>query len=115
MDTPDSAESSDEVRKVPTKLTKKRRPTGRMKEVMKKLRLSSHEPVPDCYISLEEFKEACQLIGEHLDQPQEEAIDICKSMDMNKDGLVDLNEFLETFRLVENQHSLDMEFDEEDI
>ncbi|XP_014248731.1 serine/threonine-protein phosphatase rdgC isoform X3 [Cimex lectularius] len=66
------------------------------------------------YISVEEFKDACQLIGEHLDQSTETAVDICKSMDMNKDGLVDLNEFLETFRLVESQHSIELESEEED-
>lgn len=67
------------------------------------------------FISLEEFKEACQLIGEHLDQPTEDAVDICKSMDMNKDGMVDLNEFLETFRLVQHQQSLeDIDTEEED-
>lgn len=53
------------------------------------------------YISLEEFQEACSLLGEHLEHPAEQALDICKSMDINKDGLVDLNEFLETFRLVD--------------
>lgn len=53
------------------------------------------------FISLEEFEEACSLLGEHLNSPQNEVMDMCKSMDINKDGLVDLNEFLETFRLVQ--------------
>uniref|UniRef100_A0A1B6DP80 Serine/threonine-protein phosphatase with EF-hands n=1 Tax=Clastoptera arizonana TaxID=38151 RepID=A0A1B6DP80_9HEMI len=53
------------------------------------------------YISLEEFKDACELLGEHLEHSQDQAVDICKSMDINKDGMVDLNEFLETFRLVD--------------
>ncbi|KRT80131.1 HLH domain-containing protein [Oryctes borbonicus] len=55
------------------------------------------------YISLEEFSEACNLIREHIPNPltQEQLLDMCKMMDMNKDGLVDLNEFLETFRMVD--------------
>lgn len=52
---------------------------------------------------MEEFSEACNLIKEHMPNPitQEQLVDICKLMDMNKDGLVDLNEFLETFRMVD--------------
>lgn len=42
-----SGESSDEVGKVSTKSAKKRKRTGRMKDVMKKLRLSTHETGPD--------------------------------------------------------------------
>lgn len=59
------------------------------------------------YISLEEFSEACNLIKEHMPNPitQEQLVDICKLMDMNKDGLVDLNEFLETFRMVDPEQS----------
>ncbi|KAI4463826.1 serine/threonine-protein phosphatase 5-related [Holotrichia oblita] len=55
------------------------------------------------FISLEEFSEACNLIREHIPNPltQEQLLDICKLMDMNKDGFVDLNEFLETFRMVD--------------
>ncbi|XP_033608123.1 serine/threonine-protein phosphatase rdgC [Cryptotermes secundus] len=57
------------------------------------------------YISMEEFSDACALLGEHLPQiPPEQLVDICRSMDINKDGLVDLNEFLETFRLVDMGH-----------
>ncbi|KAF2898078.1 hypothetical protein ILUMI_08097 [Ignelater luminosus] len=55
------------------------------------------------YISLEEFSDACNLIREHMPNPisQDQLIDMCRLMDMNKDGLVDLNEFLETFRMVD--------------
>lgn len=52
-------------------------------------------------ISLEEFSDACHLLHKHLPEyaTEEELLDMCKMMDINKDGLVDLNEFLETFRL----------------
>lgn len=55
------------------------------------------------YITLEEFSEACQLLGKYMPNPmtQEQLVDICRLMDINKDGLVDLNEFLESFRLAE--------------
>lgn len=52
-------------------------------------------------ISLEEFGEACHLLHKHLPEhsTEEELLEMCKLMDINKDGLVDLNEFLEAFRL----------------
>uniref|UniRef100_A0A1B0CWS4 Serine/threonine-protein phosphatase n=2 Tax=Lutzomyia longipalpis TaxID=7200 RepID=A0A1B0CWS4_LUTLO len=53
------------------------------------------------HISLEEFGEACHILHKHLPEHGTEAelLDMCKMMDINKDGLVDLNEFLEAFRL----------------
>lgn len=55
------------------------------------------------YISLDEFAEACELLKKHLPEhdTKEQLLEMCKMMDINKDGLVDLNEFLETFRLCE--------------
>lgn len=51
-------------------------------------------------ISLEEFEEACNLLHKHLpEHTTEDLLQMCKMMDINKDGLVDLNEFLEAFRL----------------
>lgn len=52
---------------------------------------------------MEEFGEACELLKKHLPEhdTKEQLMDMCKMMDINKDGLVDLNEFLETFRLCE--------------
>jgi hypothetical protein len=52
-------------------------------------------------ISLEEFEDACELLRTHLVEHGtiEQLMEMCKMMDINKDGLVDLNEFLETFRL----------------
>ncbi|KAJ8956154.1 hypothetical protein NQ318_020704 [Aromia moschata] len=55
------------------------------------------------YITLDEFSDACNLIKKHMPCPMthEQLEDICKLMDLNKDGLVDLNEFLESFRMVD--------------
>lgn len=52
-------------------------------------------------ISLGEFAEACHLLQRHLPEhtTEEDLLEMCKLMDINKDGLVDLNEFLEAFRL----------------
>lgn len=57
------------------------------------------------FISLDEFAEACDLLQKHLPEhdTKEELMEMCKMMDINKDSLVDLNEFLETFRLCEQE------------
>lgn len=56
---------------------------------------------------MDEFAEACDLLQKHLPKhdTKEELMEMCKLMDINKDGLVDLNEFLETFRLCEQERS----------
>lgn len=56
---------------------------------------------------MDEFAEACELLRKHLPEhdTKEQLLDMCKLMDINKDGLVDLNEFLETFRLCEQAKS----------
>lgn len=61
------------------------------------------------YITLDEFSDACALLSQHMPDPipQEHLLDICRSMDINKDGQVDLNEFLETFRLVDIHKDLE--------
>ena len=55
------------------------------------------------YISLDELADACNLIKEHMpcNMTEDQLSEICRMMDINKDGLVDLNEFLETFRMVD--------------
>uniref|UniRef100_A0A336KZ48 Serine/threonine-protein phosphatase with EF-hands n=1 Tax=Culicoides sonorensis TaxID=179676 RepID=A0A336KZ48_CULSO len=55
------------------------------------------------YISLDEFDEACKLLRQHFPfETHEQLMAMCRMMDINKDGLVDLNEFLEAFRLCES-------------
>ncbi|XP_037071255.1 serine/threonine-protein phosphatase with EF-hands 2-like [Pollicipes pollicipes] len=54
------------------------------------------------FLSLDEFADACSLLQNYLHQPipYDEMVNMAKSMDINKDGFIDFNEFLETFRLV---------------
>lgn len=56
-------------------------------------------------ISMEEFQDACQLLSKHIGSniPPETVKDMAQSIDINKDGNIDFNEFLEAFRLVDTQ------------
>ena len=66
---------------------------------------------------MEEFSEACDLLSRHLTSPipQQQMVEMARSMDMNKDGLIDLNEFLETFRIVSaGQDCADIDYEEMD-
>lgn len=53
------------------------------------------------FLSLDEFADACLLLKNFLDEPipHDEMVDMARSMDINKDGYIDFNEFLESFRL----------------
>ncbi|XP_034564886.1 serine/threonine-protein phosphatase with EF-hands 2-like isoform X2 [Notolabrus celidotus] len=54
-------------------------------------------------ISFEEFHQTWKLLSSHLQvEISDKAIaDLAKSMDFNKDGSIDINEFMEAFRLVD--------------
>ena len=53
---------------------------------------------------MEEFSETCELLSRHIDVPipKMEITDLARSIDINKDGYIDFNEFLECFRIVES-------------
>ncbi|KAM9451691.1 serine/threonine-protein phosphatase with EF-hands 2 [Clarias gariepinus] len=55
-------------------------------------------------ISLEEFHQTWKLLSSHLKMEiSDDAIsDLATSIDFNKDGSIDINEFMEAFRLVES-------------
>lgn len=56
---------------------------------------------------MQEFEESCHLLNEHTNSniPLDSIEDLAKSIDMDKDGLIDFNEFLEAFRLVDSSNS----------
>ncbi|VDP51903.1 unnamed protein product [Schistosoma mattheei] len=58
----------------------------------------------DGRISLNEFKQACLRLPKWTKIDEQIVMDMARSIDINKDGLIDFNEFLETFRLVESDH-----------
>ncbi|XP_064609574.1 serine/threonine-protein phosphatase with EF-hands 2-like [Liolophura sinensis] len=55
------------------------------------------------YITMDEFSDACSILSQHIGLPikKEEVADLARSIDINKDGKIDFNEFLEAFRLVD--------------
>uniref|UniRef100_A0A8C5LTW6 Serine/threonine-protein phosphatase with EF-hands n=1 Tax=Leptobrachium leishanense TaxID=445787 RepID=A0A8C5LTW6_9ANUR len=57
-------------------------------------------------ISFEEFKHTWKLLSSHLhiEVRDEEICNMARSIDFNKDGNIDINEFLEAFRLVDRPH-----------
>ncbi|KAJ8298521.1 hypothetical protein KUTeg_025052 [Tegillarca granosa] len=54
-------------------------------------------------ISMEEFEEALLLLIKHqnITINHDQIKDIARSIDLNKDGVIDFNEFLEAFRIVD--------------
>uniref|UniRef100_A0A1A9Z4V7 Serine/threonine-protein phosphatase with EF-hands n=1 Tax=Glossina pallidipes TaxID=7398 RepID=A0A1A9Z4V7_GLOPL len=61
------------------------------------------------YISLSEFSAAIDLLEQPLPgvHQREHLLRMCRLMDLNNDGAVDLNEFLEAFRLAEQARNKD--------
>lgn len=54
-------------------------------------------------ITEDEFEEACRSLNRYSKSgriPLEGIKDLAKTLDINKDGAIDFNEFLEAFRLV---------------
>ncbi|CAB3998463.1 serine threonine- phosphatase with EF-hands 2-like, partial [Paramuricea clavata] len=54
-------------------------------------------------VSLDEFEECCRILCEHTKCMSEQDVqDLARTLDINQDGFIDFNEFLEAFRLSEN-------------
>ena len=52
---------------------------------------------------MDEFEDACELLSSHIGTSlsKESIRDMARCIDINKDGIIDFNEFLEAFRLVD--------------
>ncbi|TPP62786.1 Serine/threonine-protein phosphatase [Fasciola gigantica] len=55
-------------------------------------------------LSIEEFTAACCRLPNCRMLTEKSIADMARSIDLNKDGQIDFNEFLEAFRLVESDH-----------
>lgn len=68
------------------------------------------------FISMAEFEEACSILMRHATIPllESQISDVARSLDLNNDGHIDFNEFLEAFRIVD-QDSLLKSPDSENI
>ncbi|KAM4706662.1 serine/threonine-protein phosphatase with EF-hands 2 [Discoglossus pictus] len=64
-------------------------------------------------ISFEEFRQTWKLLSSHLniEVSDEEICNMARSIDFNKDGNIDINEFLEAFRLVDRTQTEEREAD----
>ena len=53
-------------------------------------------------ITLDEFQEACEVLNKHskIKVSKDDIDTLGRTLDINKDGMIDFNEFLEAFRLV---------------
>ncbi|XP_055328222.1 serine/threonine-protein phosphatase with EF-hands 2-like isoform X2 [Paramacrobiotus metropolitanus] len=62
-------------------------------------------------LTMEEFQKGCILLNKHMGSPlsEEQIRDLAVSLDINKDGQIEFNEFLEAFRLAETE---DMDFED---
>ena len=59
---------------------------------------------------MEEFTDVCLFLSNHSGSKfdEQQIIDLAKSIDLDKNGVIDFNEFLEAFRIVDNaDHSQD--------
>ena len=76
----------------------------RHKEVLETIFRTFDKDSSGC-LSMAEFSEACQILTRHagLSLQPEQISDIARSLDLNHDGHIDFNEFLEAFRIVDSQ------------
>ncbi|CAB3376156.1 Hypothetical predicted protein, partial [Cloeon dipterum] len=58
-------------------------------------------------ISMTELKQACSLLPNDGSEPGQLCTRLARCLDFNQDGRVDLNEFLEAFRLVESRRPVE--------